>query len=65
MDWKKKLSSRKFWALSVSLVTSIIVIFSTEEVAAQVSGILLQLGSVIAYIWGEATIDAEYAKKDE
>jgi hypothetical protein len=64
MDWKKKLGSRKFWALIAAFITAILVIFgastgSIEKVAA----IITSGGSVIAYILVEGNIDAKAIKK--
>lgn len=60
MDWKKKLTSRKFWMAVCSFVASIIVIFGCgENVATQVTGAITAFGTVVAYIVGEGMIDAQ------
>ena len=59
MDWKRKLSSRKFWLAIIAFVTSILVCFNVgQNVVAQVTSIITAFGSVVAYIIAEATIDA-------
>lgn len=59
MDWKKKLTSRKFWAALASFVTLLITAFGVaEETATQVSAIIMAGASVVAYIIGEGLADA-------
>lgn len=69
MDWKKKLTSRKFWTAVASFVTLLIIAFGvSEETATQVSAIIMAGASMVAYIIGEGLADAagaEAAGKDE
>lgn len=59
IDWKRKLTSRKFWAAVVGFVTPMIIAFGAgEEVATQVAGIIMAGGTLIAYIIGEGLTDA-------
>ena len=58
INWKQKLSSRKFWSLVAALVVTIVGGVISEEVAAKVSGIIGAAGSCIVYILAEATVDA-------
>lgn len=59
MDWKKKLTSRKFWTAVASFATMIIIAFGvSEETATQVSAIIMAGASVVAYIIGEGLADA-------
>ena len=54
MDWRKKLTSRKFWTAVASFVTLMITAFGVaEDTAAQVSAIIMAGASVVAYIIGE------------
>ena len=58
IDWKGKLSSRKFWALLAGLVVSLLVFFNVgENQTAQVISIITAFGSIITYILAEAEID--------
>lgn len=62
MDWKRKLSSRKFWMAVVGLVTGILIFCGkSEQEANQIGGIIMSAGSVIAYILAEGMIDAASA----
>ena len=59
MDWKKKLTSRKLWAAVCALATNLIIVFGgSQEVAVQVTAIIMAGASVIAYIIGEGLVDA-------
>lgn len=62
IDWKKKLSSRKFWLAVVGLVTGILTLFKLpESESAQIGGIIMAVGSVVSYILAEGWIDASNA----
>lgn len=68
IDWKAKLTSRKFWVAVVTFVTSLILAFgASETVATQVTGIIMAGASMIAYIIGEGLVDANKnnTKNDE
>ena len=63
IDWKRKLTSRKFWMAVVGLVTGILAVFRLDEqIITQVSGIILAAASVVAYIIGEGLADAANAE---
>lgn len=65
MDWKRKLTSRKFWAAIVNFVTQLMIAFhATESEAAQVAAVIMAGAGVIAYIVGEGIADAAGAKSD-
>ena len=62
IDWKAKLTSRKFWAAICTLVTNLILAFKgTEETAVQITAIIMAGAAVVAYIIGEGLIDAASA----
>ena len=59
IDWKKKLTSRKFWAAVCNFVAMMVVAFGgTEQTAVQVTGIIMAGATVIAYIIAEGLVDA-------
>lgn len=65
MDWKTKLTSRKFWCAVVNFVTQLMIAFrATESEAAQVAAVIMAGAGVIAYIVGEGLADAAGAKAD-
>ncbi len=62
INWKSKLTSRKFWAAVSGFVTGLIVALGgSEATATQVSGLIMAGASVVAYIIGEGLIDAARA----
>lgn len=59
IDWKRKLTSRKFWAAIAEFVTMMILAFhGSQETAVQVTALIMAGGSVIAFIIGEGLVDA-------
>lgn len=59
IDWKSKLTSRKFWAALASFVSMLIIFFrGSEETATQVAALIMAGASVVAYIIGEGLADA-------
>lgn len=66
INWKEKLSSRKFWALIAALVLSILVFFNVgENQIAQITSIITAFGSIAVYIFAEASIDKARANTQE
>lgn len=60
IDWKRKLTSRKFWAAVVGFVTALLVGFGcTDSTTAEVTAIIMAGATLIAYIIGEGMIDAQ------
>ena len=59
IDWKTKLTSRKFWAAIAEFVTMLILAFNgSQETATQVAAIIMAGAAVVAYIIGEGLADA-------
>ena len=64
IDWKRKLTSRKFWVALAGFVAGLIVAFGGDsEVAETVSGCILSGAAVIGYVIGEGLADG--ANKSE
>lgn len=60
IDWKQKLSSRKFWVALVGFITSILVAFNVPTLTVeQVTAIVMGGGTLIAYILSEGFVDAK------
>lgn len=61
IDWKSKLTSRKFWAAIASFVSMLILAFhGTQETATQVTALIMAGAAVVAYIIGEGLADAAH-----
>ena len=66
MNIKSRLTSRKFWVAVAGLVVGILALFDVDaDTTQQISGVVMSLGSVIAYIAGEGFVDASAAKSDK
>lgn len=58
IDWKQKLSSRKFWAMIAVIVTSILTLVNVgDDTVTKVAAVVTAFGAAIAYIFAEASID--------
>ncbi len=65
INWKQKLTSRKLWLAVAGLIVGVLALFGVNaDMAQQVSGVIMALGSVVAYIVGEGLVDAAAAGSD-
>jgi uncharacterized membrane protein len=59
IDWKQKLTSRKFWAAVIGFVTAVMVAFNVDKLTIeQVVSIVSGCSVLIAYIIGEGLVDS-------
>ncbi len=66
IDWKRKLTSRKFWTAIAEFVTMLVIAFNgTQETATQIAAIIMAGAAVVAYIIGEGLADAAGAYKGD
>ena len=66
IDWRRKLSSRKFWAAIAGFVGAVAVFCGAgKSVVTEMTAIISAAGVLIAYILGESMIDSSAAGKDE
>jgi hypothetical protein len=66
IDWKRKLTSRKFWLAVVGLVSGLLMAFKFDaDTVETISGVIMSAASVIAYIIGEGMTDAANAQAPE
>ena len=62
IDWKRKLTSRKFWMAISSFVAMLVVAFGgSESQATQITALIMAGAAVVAYIIGEGLADASAA----
>lgn len=60
IDWKRKLTSRKFWVAICSFVTLIVIALGKSDAqATQITAIIMAGATVMAYIVGEGLVDSE------
>lgn len=63
INWKQKLSSRKFWAMLIGFIGALLAMFLAEDLVLQITGLLGQIASIIVYMLSEAMIDAARARR--
>ena len=60
MNWKRKLTSRKFWAAVIGVVISVMVLFGVDSGEQErITAVITSTATLIAYIVGEGMIDKE------
>ena len=66
IDWRRKLTSRKFWISIAGFVAGMIVVFGgSQEVADKISGAILSGAAVIGYVLGEGLADSGNSNNKE
>lgn len=66
IDWKRKLTSRKFWAAIIGFITPMLLAFGVSDSAVtQVAGIIMAGATCIAYIIGEGLVDSNFNTNKE
>lgn len=66
IDWKRKLTSRKFWTAIAGFVAMLVVAFGgSEDQATQITALIMAGAAVVAYIIGEGLADAAGANSAE
>lgn len=63
IDWKAKLTSRKFWSAIVGVVICCCAIFGVDVLTQEkVTALILAVATLISYILGEGFVDAAALK---
>ena len=58
IDWKRKLTSRKFWISIAGFVAGMVVIFGgSQDTADKISGSIMSGAAVVGYVVGEGLAD--------
>ena len=66
IDWKRKLSSRKFWAAVSGVVISVMVIFGADSTSQEkIAGAIGSAGVLVTYILAEGSADVSAIKNSE
>lgn len=59
IDWKKKLTSRKFWVALIGFISSLLIAFNVDSGSVeQITSIIMSGATLIAYILAEGFVDA-------
>ena len=59
IDWKRKLTSRKFWTMLAGLIVGIVIYIKSPERSPEAFGsLIVMVGSIVAYIIGEGIADS-------
>lgn len=59
INWKRKLTSRKFWTAIVGFISAILLGFGLgDSTITHVTSIIMSGATLIAYIIGEGLVDA-------
>ena len=59
MDWKRKLTSRKFWTSVASFASMLLIYFgAAESEATKIAALIMAGASVIGYTIGEGLADS-------
>ena len=59
INWKQKLTSRKFWAALIGFIAAIMVAFGVNDLTIeQVVAMITAASTLIAYIIGEGMVDS-------
>lgn len=66
INWKQKLTSRKFWAALTGFITAIMMVLKIDSITQeQVIGLIGAISVLIAYIVGEGLVDASRSNSNE
>ncbi len=59
IDWKRKLTSRKFWLAVVGFITQLLILYGTpENQITRVTACIMAGATLIGYIIGEGLADS-------
>lgn len=66
IDWKRKLSSRKFWAAVSGVVIAVMMAMGENaEAQERVAGVVSSVGVLAVYILSEGAVDKAAAEKND
>lgn len=59
IDWKRKLTSRKFWMAVAGFVTGVVVFVKSPTSSPEaITSLIMSTGTLVAYIIGEGLADS-------
>ena len=65
VDWKRKLTSRKFWAAVSGVIISVMIAFNANaETQEKVAGVISATGTLAIYMLAESSTDKAAIKEE-
>lgn len=65
INWKQKLTSRKWWVAVAAFVVAALMLFNVDSGTAEKVGALILLAAdVVAYTLAESMVDTAHAKRE-
>ena len=65
INWKQKLSSRKFWGMLAGQGTAVLTAFNAgESTVLKVGAVIASIGSICVYMLAETATDTARAKSE-
>ena len=66
IDWARKLSSRKLWAMIAGFIAGLMIYFGGDpERANATEGLIMSMASIIVYICAEAATDSAHSDEED
>lgn len=66
MNWKQKLTSRKWWAAVTGVIVSVMVLMNVDsEQSERITALITAVSSAVAYTIAEGFVDAAAVEKNE
>ena len=66
MNWKSKLTSRKWWAAITGVIVSVMVIFNVDsQQSERITALITAVSSAVAYPIAEGFVDAAAVERRE
>lgn len=63
IDWKRKLTSRKFWMAIAGFIAGLVAFINSPSGSPEaITSLVMQTGSVVAYIIGEGLADSSHTQ---
>lgn len=62
MDWKRKLSSRKFWVALAGFIAALLTAWQAGADTVKVTAVIMAFGTLVSYVLAEGFVDAAAAK---
>lgn len=61
IDWKRKLTSRKFWGAVAGFAAGMYAFFTSPVSSERITGLIMAAGVMCSYIFGEGWSDVAHA----